>query len=249
MVVPLHRPRDLRNVFLNFSRQDYPDRRLVIVENGAAVGECRRTGLIPDMLLSASSGPAEALNVALYELRKRDPSGWFFKVDADDYYGPRYLSEAMAVPAEANATGKGGFWLRTVVGRLWRFGFPESQWASPEAIPQGPTLAARVADCLPFNDVRPWGEDIDWVARMLGSGARIWLTSRNGFCQLRSPTGHTWVATDEAIRCLALETPCWDAGPWSAAVVDGAPPSRLVAVPGRALGLRERPAYLAAQSV
>ena len=229
MVVPLSRPKLLCNVLHNFWRQKCVEKKLCIIENGPAVGVCARYGLEPNLLLSASSGPSVALNVALNELtRMGEHSSWYCKIDDDDYYGAGYLSQIVESPPWADMVGKAMAWFSTAGGRLRLFEFRD-----PE-IPTGPTLAARVAQCVEFRDVRPWGEDIAWFTDMRRAGARGHLTGRRWFCQRRWgwPHGHTWLSTDDQIRAMAWRERVYDAGDFDSQVVDGNVEPKLVPVPG-----------------
>ena len=219
-IVPFHRPSDLQNLSANFIQQTYQNKKLCVIENGSAIGVCKANGFNPDLLLTASSGPAEAINVALAELRKIDSSARGFKIDADDEYRPEYLTEAMSCADKTGAdiVGKGAYFMRMTSGNLWLLGFKENTWGK---VPQGPTLSGIIGNCEDFPDVKPWGEDAYWCARMIDKGAKVWMSSRYNFCQHRGQKeSHTWQVTDEQIRNLAHGIPCWDIGTYSSDIVD-----------------------------
>lgn len=211
------RPERLQTVVAEFRAQTYPNKGLVLVENGAALGACAATGVAPTLLLQSEPHQSAAKNVGLAALQAEDPDAIVVTWDDDDHHG-RDLLERYAVAAEPGVVlGKPSFFLRLANGRLLRFKRPRHMlW--------GGTLAARVGDALPFENTGRWGEDERWLAQMLARGNRTKALSEWHFIANRGGTGHAWHASDAHVLNSLLgdraDVTADDFGHASDAVVD-----------------------------
>ena len=242
MVVPLSRPSQLTNVLHNFWRQRYEEKRLFIVESGAAIGVCARYGVEPTILVSRQTTIAEALNLAVDELTRRvEHQSWVCKIDDDDYYGPGYLSQIAGAPLWADVVGKSRVWMKTRGDRLRLFDYPTDE----TGIITGPTIACRVGQCAEFPDVRPYGEDVGWLVAMRESGAKFHVTNQRYFCQRRWawPHPHTWDATDKHALSLANRVHVYDAGQYDEDIVNGYAWPRLRLVQPETPSIEECPGF------
>lgn len=222
MISGLHDPRWSANVLENFQRQEYRDKRLVLVENGAGIGASRILHLGPRCtLLTSDTGPAAPLNAALAWLRAHaSPGDWFAKCDADDYYGPGYLDSLLpAIDVHADYAGRSSLYIKTTENRLWYVeGKPEIH------ICHGPTIAGRISMALDFPVVADWGEDAEWCIDMYRAGASPHVLAPEHFCYQRwSDYEHTWPCTDLELR-TSWAAEFIDLGPFDADIVDGVKP-------------------------
>jgi hypothetical protein len=195
VVVPFSRPKYLTNVIQNFSQQNFHNKKLVIVENGDAIGCCNKFEFIPDLLLSSDSHQSYAKNKALEYLKEKKAEYWV-TFDDDDWYGPNYLSEIVEYSDKAEMVGKSNVFVKTLNDKIRLFGGYEEMCYSNRLV--GPTISAWVSDSIFFKNNGKWAEDSLFVGEMVNKGARIWNTSKWDFIQQRNKgQNHTWVITDE----------------------------------------------------
>jgi hypothetical protein len=226
IIVPLYRPRAAARVWRCFCRQSHERRRLVIVENGPAVGACARFGIRPDALLRSTTHKVAALNTGLHWLRKHGGGPWAIW-DDDDYYGPGYLAEMSVALRTADIVGKPSLFVRRSDGSLWLF--------RREGQPLGHSFGGH-SDCIDFTDCGRWGEDDRWLNDMLAVGAKLGCTGPENFIWWRlRQGGHMWPADDMQVAQSLWRTggvDIHDYGEAPNSVVDGErADSRLVALP------------------
>ncbi|MCK9567832.1 glycosyltransferase family 2 protein [Candidatus Pacearchaeota archaeon] len=220
MVSGLHDPRWLPNVLGNFARQTYTDKRLLIVENGKGLGSCFE---LPEKvsIIQSDPGVGQYITAALHWLREiaKDDS-WFAKCDADDYYGPGYLTKISSlVKTNADYAGSKSLYIRNTENILW---FAESKDA--KFVFHGPTLTGRISSALDFPNVAQWGEDDSWC-RMMAADRRVCVElPPENFCYQRfSGNKHTWPCTDEELRVL-WQVDFQDLGSFDEDIVNGIVP-------------------------
>lgn len=192
-IVPLHRPEDLPTVIANARRQS-GFFRLCVVENGAALGACKRAGFRPDLLLGSVPHQSAARNVALHALRGR--GAFFFTMDADDWYGPGYLTELLKNRRKADVVGK----RRHLV--LLRDGlhlFDARGANKTTAWLHGACIAGYADDAIDFPTTAI-GEDHAWCAGMRQIGATLYATSARNYVYVRTGSAHTWRSPDVMTR-------------------------------------------------
>lgn len=209
-IVPLHRSGDLPTVIANTHRQRSRV-RLVIIENGDAVGACAQARFTPDLLLTSEKHQATARNVALDEIRKRG-GGVFLTMDADDWYGPRYVEEIVANAHHADIIGKRRHLVRFPDG-LYLFDVRGAN--KPTTWLHGACLAGRTEDAIPFP-LRDVGEDTAWCEGMRSFGAKMFATSAREYIYNRAGTDHTWKANPVMVRHML--GPCFRLGGYPVAV-------------------------------
>jgi glycosyltransferase involved in cell wall biosynthesis len=195
VVVPFSRPEYLTNVIKNFTQQKFNNKKLVIVENGKAIGSCKRFGFSPDILLSSEAHQSYAKNKALEVLKAMKAEYWV-TFDDDDWYGPEYLSEIVEHSDKAEVIGKPNVFVKTVDDSIRLFSGYDEMCYSNHLI--GPTISAWVSDSVLFKNNGKWSEDTLFVGEMVNKGARVWNTSKWHFLQQRNRNqSHTWMITDE----------------------------------------------------
>ena len=217
VIVPLSRPAFVRDVFDNFKRQTFGRKRLVIVENGDAVGACAAAGLVPDVLLTSANHQASARNEALAWMRDHG-GGFFANFDDDDYYGSGYLAEVVEHSTRGEVIGKSSIFVRAAGGVLRLFEHEGDEQAVKFI--HGPTMAAWSEDVGAFPIVS-LGEDVKWIEALRRKGATVWSTSSFNFMQRRYPGfHHTWRMTDrQMVQCTRGRA--FEVGPESRDVVNG----------------------------
>lgn len=123
------------------------------------------------------------------------------KMDDDDWYGPEYLADQLAMlrVTQADVVGKQASYLyvESNDATLLRFAEREHRWTD---FVQGPTLMAHreVFQAHPFRD-RTTGEDTGFLQDVVDGGGRVYATDRFNFRQFRGGHGHTWNVTDQHV--------------------------------------------------
>jgi glycosyltransferase involved in cell wall biosynthesis len=221
-VVPFSRPQFLQSVLDNFRRQTFKNKRLVIVENGPAVGTCKAQGVEPDILLTSSPGVAFARNEGLAEARRRGGE-YIAYTDDDDYYGPKYLEEIAQHAKPGRVVGKAAVYYQMTDGRM-RFFSHGGELRKVHFI-QGPTMSAWVSDAADFDNTATCGEDSIWEGAMRNKGCEIFATSRFNALLRRyiNPNHHTWYITDRQMIQF-LPGLAYDVGEPDLDVVNGLKP-------------------------
>jgi len=245
VIVPLSRPKMLVNVIGNFGRQNYQNKSLVIVQNGPGLCTCQRLGFEPDVLIDISKAhQSTAKNAALEYLRSRGES-YFATFDDDDYYGPNYLDGiADGFDRGFDVVGKSSIFVRYSDGRMH---FIEQEGDLLEVnLVNGPTISGVITADMPLFKEFQWGEDNDWVAMVKSMGAKIWASSRHGFCWLRHAAhehNHTYRITDAGLENLTRALgPVYDCGMFDELVVNGVvEPSRFDRMPEQELSMDLHP--------
>lgn len=202
VVVPCCRPEQLPWIFENFDRQVYQDKRLLIVENGPAVGACERYSRKPHYVISSENHVARARNDGIYFVRDHG-GGWICMWDDDDWYGPAYLSEVelMIRSGVADVYGK----VRNFIGfqehGLYLFNERNANGYTNHV--HGPTIVFRSEDARTYPIVST-AEDVLWCLGMADMGARIWAGTINHYMYLRRrPEDHSWKASPERMMALS----------------------------------------------
>ena len=214
MVTGLHNPRWAINVRENFERQQFANRALIVVKNGAG----RDASIDADIILQSEQGPAQPFNEALAWLRINASSNdWFCKCDADDYYGPYYLdSIELAADSGVDYAGRASLYIKTTKGRLW---FAEAKQGTH--VFHGPTLAGRIGSSCDFPVTHDWGEDAAWCELMYAAGRSCYRLLPEHFCYQRwDDYAHTWPCTDFEIRTSWM-TQFNDLGSLDLSIVNG----------------------------
>jgi hypothetical protein len=201
VIVPFSRPDWLENVKSNFLRQDFLNKKLVIIENGPAIGYCKKNNFKPDLLLTSDiAHQANAKNIGLNALIEKKVDFWT-TFDDDDYYCSNYLSELVENSDKAEMIGKSTIFVKTKDDKFRLLKGEESSFTRNI---HGPTISAWVKDTMLFPNTGQWGEDMAQITMMQEAGAKIWATSRYNFIfQRHENHNHTWHTTDDQL------SQCW----------------------------------------
>ena len=200
--MPFSRPSCFENVISNFTRQSFHNKKLVMIENGDAVGCCKEHGFEPDLLLTSDRHQAIAKNVGLAALREKGAEFWT-TFDDDDWYYNLYLNELVDCSDKAEMIGKHNIFVKTTNDRLWLL--QDSEENDFADIIHGPTISAWVKDTeVDFPNTGQWGEDLAFINEMQLRGAKCWASSKWNFIfQRHKNHNHTWHTTDHQL------SQCW----------------------------------------
>ena len=202
VVAPHARPAFAQNLLEAYRRQrENVECRLVVVENGAALGQFPETARGERVtVLQSEPHQADAMNVALAWLRKNGGGAWA-RFDDDDYYGSGYLRDVEATLLRTGADVVGKPWSFVMFDDgLWRFSLGRNeQWADGFGFTGG-TLAAPSADVVDF--ARRLDDDLQFCRDMRERGARLWSGCRWHYCYDRRTRAdrRVWPAQPVAAR-------------------------------------------------
>lgn len=128
------------------------------------------------------------------------------KMDDDDWYGPNYLRDQLAImrATGADIVGKQAsyMYVESYDSTLLRFAEREHRWTD---VILGPTLMARRAVFTdnPF-EARTTGEDSAFLRSALGKGYSVYASDRFNFRQYRGGHDHTWSVQDQHIMSTGV---------------------------------------------
>ncbi len=201
VIAPHARPEFAANLRANFERQ-LPGHRLVVVENGPAVGTWEPSWGVT--VLRSEAHQADAMNAGLAWLRENGNGPWA-RFDDDDFYSSSYLFDVEQRLAERPDA--------EVVGKRWGYVMHDEGLFEfdPDAdVFTGGTLAARSADVLPF--ARREDDDVDWCRRMRERGAGFAEGLAPGYCYDRRTRAAGRVITGGLFDSRFAWGACWAYG-------------------------------------
>lgn len=201
VIVPFSRPNYIDNVIYNFHSQNYNDKKLIIIENGRAIGTCKKRNIQPDVLLSSDNHQSWAKNEGIEWIRKHG-GGWWTTFDDDDYYGEGYLSKISKCFDKAEIIGQLDIFMKTIANTIRLFSnLGENKYVNGV---HGSTITARAEDCPLFKNTGKWGEDWKFIEDY--TGARCWATSPY-YHLLNRHMKNTWqVSDDSMVRRLSFSS-------------------------------------------
>lgn len=203
-VVPTNRTHELDNVFGNLGRQDHPATELVLVLHGLETDDAdlrRRASEAGVQELQIVHADASLTLGACMNLGVDAAGGQYIaKMDDDNIYGPRYLSDLLAAfgYTDAGIVGKWAHyvWLRSTGAVVLRY--PDSEHRYERRIQGGSMLfAGDVARDVRFSDI-PRAVDSDILDRSMEQGVRVYSGDRYNYVSVRGDDrhSHTWTVTD-----------------------------------------------------
>lgn len=200
VVVPTNRPYLLDNVFSSVGTQTHPEVQLVLVLHGFTVPEpdlisrARDAGIVDLVPLRAASSTSlgECMNLGV-----EAADGYYIaKMDDDNFYGRRYLSDQLNVFdfTDAQVVGKWAHfvYLESTGATLLRFPRDEHRYVRQV---QGGTLVMRreLAKHIRFDDL-PARVDSTFLDHVRAQGGTIYSSDRFNFVSVRRKDvdSHTW---------------------------------------------------------
>lgn len=196
VIVPFSRPEHYARVMANFHRQHFLGKRLLVVENGAAVGTFASPSAA--LVISSAEHQSHAKNEALDFIRKQG-GGFFTTMDDDDWYGPGYLDELAGYAKSYDGLGKRRHFVS--LGDDLTDSAPElllcnRRYADSEEATwlTGGTISGWAEIAAEFPMMKE-AEDLAWCDRMHQKGARLRGLSVYHYLYRRSYAGakHTYV--------------------------------------------------------
>jgi hypothetical protein len=193
-----NRPDRLSSALTGLAAQEYPRVRLVVGLHGEHDRGQVRAALDENQLeaelLSFDSG--RPLGWCLNAAAEASPSDVLAKIDDDDLYGPRYLSEAISAMlySGADMVGKASTHVYLAGSNETLILNPGKEEQEVDYLP-GPTLLMRRSlwEHVRFAH-RYQRVDSTFVRGARAVGARLYSTSRFEFIWMRGLGPHTWAA-------------------------------------------------------
>ena len=221
VVVAFSRPQNRERVLENFRRQRYRNKRLIVVENGAAVGQWwpAEVGAI-----TTARGPSPARNAGLAWVRENGGGPVSFW-DDDDYYGPGYLDEVAALLRPGSVVVKFFRYVR------WDDGLHYCLAAEPAYPTCGATLSGFAEELPDWPEVKH--EDMMYAPLLLARGLTIRTSGPRFFVYDRRSTAKRECETTQRVYLAALG-PALKLGdvPDAAADAPGEPQGEWIPAPG-----------------
>ena len=189
VVIPTKRPENVAHCLENFAKQTHREKELLLVLNNAEfdVDSIRRQAAsIPNVSVLHIEGPTtigDCLNRGI-----EVASGQYVaRMDDDDVYGERYLSDMLLAAnfSGAEINGKGTyytqFWSRRMTALMGKA--PDHTFAT---FVSGATMLIRrdLARQIPFESIS-LREDMNFLAAALQVGCRIYSADRFNFVRVR----------------------------------------------------------------
>jgi hypothetical protein len=176
VIVPFFRPHYKDNVLSNIRTQTILDKKILIVENGDAIGTFNKSSEYT--ILSSDKHCAYAKNTAL-DFIKRNGGGFWTTFDDDDYYGPTYLEELDKAKNKANVIGKENFFINFGNELYSISGFPENNLTQNAHI-YGSTISAWAEESVYFEPIMD--DDFGFINNMKQKGATVYSTTKYNYC-------------------------------------------------------------------
>jgi hypothetical protein len=193
-----------------FRAQSHLDKRLVIVENGAAIGGCAERGIVPDLLTTSEPHVSHARNAGIHAVREQG-GGFVSMWNDDDWYGPWYVAEQVENAHRATVVGKRPHFVHLDGDGLYLFRAPRAWCAARKLF--GPTLGFHAEEVCDFP-VTDQAEEYEWAQHMRQQGATLFSLSLHHFLYMRRAVGHTWQADFDLVRAsFAGSDPVYYLGP------------------------------------
>ncbi|MGO4230363.1 glycosyltransferase [Arthrobacter sp. YAF34] len=199
------RPHQLEHVFQTVGSQRGVDLELILLTHGfetessqiADLAEAYGVGKYKVLVASETLTLGECLNLCV----EASTGAVLTKMDDDDYYAPNYLIDLLhaLMYSGADVVGKQSHYMHFLASRatVLRAAHKEHRFSR---LVMGPTITARreVFEAHPF-EARNRGEDTAFLTAVTTSNCSIYSADRFNYCQMRSGTGHTWVASDDEL--------------------------------------------------
>lgn len=201
-LVPTIRPHQLENIFRTLASQKEVEVELVLLSHGfdldmPQVRDLQAVyGLQNIQLLSAPRDVT--LGECLNRCVEAASGEVVAKMDDDDHYGPRYLSDQLHALSysQAQIVGKQAHYVHLAGSRATILRNAEREHRYTDFV-MGPTITThrRTARENPFPALG-LGEDTTFLRAAVQRGLRIYSADRFNFFQVRSGTEHTWQIAD-----------------------------------------------------
>lgn len=202
VIVATCRPENVKLAISNYAKQDYEEKELLLLLNNAEFDvnsiEERAAGLANVRIVEIEGRPS--LGVCLNRGVEEASGDYIAKMDDDDHYGERYLSDMMLAAnfTQAEILGKGTYFVHMEGKDITALRSVSGQHQFTEFV-SGATLTARreVLREIRFPD-RTRGEDSNLLAEARKAGCRIYSADAFNILVIRGANNrrHTWDIDD-----------------------------------------------------
>ena len=191
VLMPTMRPENVRRCIENFTKQSYQNKELILILNNAEfdLDAIRRDAeLIPNVQVLHVEGRT-TLGDCLNRGVEASSGKYVAKMDDDDYYGERYLSDAVLAASfsEVEIVGKGLYFVYFEASDTTALGeaIPEHTLTS-SAVTTGGTLFVQteVTREIPFGSIS-LKEDTNFQRAAIQAGCRVYSADRFNFVRVR----------------------------------------------------------------
>ena len=202
VVIPTCRPKNVTHALENFARQSYQEKELLLVLNNASfdIDAIRaQARAFPNVHVLQTEGQptlGACLNLAV-----REASGAYMaRMDDDDHYGARYISDMMLAAAysDAEILGKGAYFAHLegpdkMALREVRVDHQHTDTVAGASL----TVRREVLERIMFQN-RNNGEDTAFLKEAVQAGCRIYSADRFNYVMVRraDPAKHMWKVKD-----------------------------------------------------
>ena len=202
VVIPTCRPGNVTHALESFAKQRYQEKELLLVLNNASFdidaisAQARALPNVHVLQMEGQPTLGDCLNQAV-----REASGVYIaKMDDDDHYGERYLSDMMlaAVYSNAEILGKGAYFAHVegpdkMALREVRVDHQHTDSVAGASL----TVRREVLERITFQN-RNNGEDTAFLTEAVQAGCRIYSTDRFNYVMVRraDPAEHRWKIKD-----------------------------------------------------
>ena len=217
VLMPTMRPENVVQCLDNFKKQTYPEKELILILNNATFdleSIREQTDDVPNVQVLHIEGPT-SLGDCLNRGIAASSGDYVAKMDDDDYYGERYLSDSVLAArfSDAEVVGKGSFFMyfedtdTTALAEVAR----EHTFTH---FVTGGTMFIRsdVARRFPFDAIS-LREDTNFLHAVAQAGCRIYAADRFNFIRVRTEqlSNHADPTPDmEFLRRCRAKTPGLD---------------------------------------
>ncbi|WIV11199.1 glycosyltransferase family A protein [Proteiniborus sp. MB09-C3] len=201
-----NRPKYIKNVFENYHRQLFKDKELIIILNNNKMN-------INEWILKSKEYP----DISIFQVDESKSLGYCLnygiekasyeiiaKLDDDDYYGPKYLSQAVNALKYADVVGKYTTYVYFQDTKTLAIRNPKRDNRYVYRI-EGPTLVFRkeIFNKIKFQN-KSLGEDNQFCKDCIKNGIKLYATDRYNYVYIRhnSTDKHAWNIRDELYKKL-----------------------------------------------
>ena len=218
VLMPTMRPQNVARCLDNFKKQTYPNKELILILNNAEFdldAIRRHTDLIPNVRVLHVDGRTtlgDCLNLGVEAASGK----YVAKMDDDDHYGERYLSDHVLAASfsDAEVVGKGLYFVYFEAANTTALieAIPDHTFTT--SLTTGGTLFIRTDVCreIPFDSIS-LKEDTNFQRAAARAGCRIYSADRFNFVRVRTRrlSGHSDPTSDaEFLKKCRDHTPGLD---------------------------------------
>ena len=202
VVIPTCRPKNVTHALENFAKQSYQEKELLLVLNNASFdidairAQARAFPNVHVLQMEGQPTLGTCLNRAV-----REASGAYMaRMDDDDHYGARYISDMMLAAAysDAEILGKGAYFAHLegpdkMALREVRVDHQHTDTVAGASL----TVRREVLERITFQN-RSNGEDTAFLKEAVQAGCRIYSADRFNYVMVRraDPAKHMWKVKD-----------------------------------------------------